>query len=193
MYRKSPMITVFSSVKTTNRCHFSQKICNLTQKIVCLFFRTPGIVIVADRRARGTHRPPPHTASKRHKMEEEIAMARPKRKSTALETAEHRLSGMKLIDQKLNLGGGCTTQALDSKIKALRKVLTEYNTELSTLDALGNAVERAEQDLKYLSNKVLPGIATHYDKESDQYEMVGGVKPSDRKRTKRQPVSALAG
>ena len=119
-------------------------------------------------------------------------MARPKRKSITLETAEHRLSGMKLIDLKLDLGGGCTTQNVESKIKALRKILTEYNAELSTLDALANAVERAEQDLRYLSNKVLPGVATRYAKESDQYEMVGGVKPSERKRTKRQPISAVA-
>ncbi len=119
-------------------------------------------------------------------------MARPKRNSADLDLAEHRLSGMKLIDPKLDLGGGCTTQALESKIKALRKILTEYNAELSALDALANSVTRAEQELKYLSNKVLPGVATRYDKESDEYEMVGGVKPSERKRTKRQPVSAVA-
>ena len=119
-------------------------------------------------------------------------MARPKRKSAALETAEHRLSGMKIIDPKLDLGGGCTTQTLENKIKALRKILTEYNAELSNLDALANAVERAEKDLKYLSNKVLPGVATRYDKESDEYEIVGGVKPSERKRSKRAVSAAIA-
>ncbi|MEL6469441.1 MAG: hypothetical protein AAFQ74_06905 [Cyanobacteria bacterium J06623_4] len=118
-------------------------------------------------------------------------MARPKRSSPTLQLAEHRLSGMKLIDPKLDLGGGCTTQNIEAKIKALRAVLTDYNAQLTTLDATANELERAEQALNYLSNKVLSGVATRYDKESDQYEMVGGVKPSERKRRKRSPEKAV--
>ncbi|MGD1867453.1 MAG: hypothetical protein ACFB0D_23125 [Phormidesmis sp.] len=119
-------------------------------------------------------------------------MARPKRNSSVLQTAEHRLSGMKLIDPKLDLGGGCTTQNVEAKIKAVRKVLTDYNAQLTALDAMANELERAEQALNYLSIKVLPGVATRYDKESDQYEMVGGVKPSEKKRKRRQNAKLVA-
>lgn len=55
-----------------------------------------------------------------------------------------------------------------------------------------NELERAEQALNYLSVKVLPGVATRYDKESDQYEMVGGVKPSEKKRKRRQKAKPAA-
>ena len=117
-------------------------------------------------------------------------MARPKKTSAPLKTAERRLSDMKLINPKLDLGGGCTTTAIDAKAKDVRKKLEDYNALLTSADAAANELERAEKALTYLSNKVLPGIATRYDKESDQYEMVGGVKPSDRKRSKRQSIKA---
>ncbi len=113
-------------------------------------------------------------------------MARPKKNSAVLQTAQRRLSGMKAIDPKLDLGGGCTTNNVETKAKDVDKKLEEYNNLLTLVDAAANRLERAEKDLNYLSVKVLPGIATRYDKESDQYEMVGGIKPSERKRAKRQ-------
>ncbi len=113
-------------------------------------------------------------------------MARPKKNSAILQTAQRRLSGMKSIDLKLDLGGGCTTANIETKTKDVSEKLNEYNNLLTLVDAAANRLERAEKDLNYLSVKVLPGIATRYDKESDQYEMVGGIKPSERKRTKRQ-------
>ena len=117
-------------------------------------------------------------------------MARPRKNSASLKTAERRFSGMKLINHKLGLVGGRITTAIDAKVKDVRKKLEDYNALLTSVDAAANELERAEKALTYLGNKVLPGIATRYDKESDQYEMVGGVKPSDRKRSKRQSIKA---
>ena len=119
-------------------------------------------------------------------------MPRPKKSSAILKTAQRRLSGMKAIDPKLDLGGGCTTTNLESKARDVSKKLEEYNNLLTQVDAAANRLERAEKDLNYLSVKVLPGVATRYDKESDQYEMVGGVKPSERKRARRQSARAVA-
>lgn len=119
-------------------------------------------------------------------------MARPKKNSAILQTAERRLSGMKAIDPKLDLGGGCSTNNIDAKAKDVRKKLDEYNTLLAQVDAAANRLERAEKDLNRLSVKVLPGVATRYDKESDQYEMVGGVRPSERKRAKRKSEQPAA-
>ena len=112
--------------------------------------------------------------------------------SSVLSTAEKRLSGMKSIDPKLDLGGGCTINNVEAKAKEVRKKLDDYNALLTTVDAAANELERAEKALNRLSVKVLPGIATRYDKESDQYEMVGGVKPSERKRSRRRSESAIA-
>ena len=71
-------------------------------------------------------------------------MPRPKKKSAVLNTAEIRLSGMKTIDPKLDLGGGCTTTAIEAKVRDVRKSLEEYNNLLTSVDLAANNLERAE-------------------------------------------------
>ena len=113
-------------------------------------------------------------------------MPRQKRGSTVLTQAEQRLLGMKNINPKLDLGGGCSTAAIEKAVKEVREKLNTYHTLLSQADAASNELERAEKVLAQLSKKVLKGVAVKFDEESDQYEMVGGVRPSDRKRPRRQ-------
>ena len=113
-------------------------------------------------------------------------MSRQKRNSSILQLAERRLTGMKIINPKLDLGGGCTTSAVEAKVKEVKNKLENYNIQLSNADTAANELERAEKELNRLSNKVLPGVATRFDKESDEYEIVGGVKPSERRRPRRQ-------
>ena len=117
-------------------------------------------------------------------------MARPKKKSNVLETAERRLSGMKSIDPKLALGGGCTTSNIEAKVKEVRRKLDYYNNLLTDVDA-ATRLEEAEKALNYLSVKVLPGVTTRYAKESAEYESVGGIKPSDRKRSRRRTAEPV--
>ena len=119
-------------------------------------------------------------------------MARPKKRSLVLPTAEHRLAGMKTINPKLDLGAGCSTTSIEAKIKTVRQKLEAYNSLLSKTDAAANELERAEKELTGLSSKVLLGVAMKYNKESDQYEMVGGVRPSERKRGKRSSAKLVA-
>ena len=118
-------------------------------------------------------------------------MARLKRKSTVLTQAEQRLLGMKLIDPKLNLGGGCSTTTIEKQITEVRKDLEAYHTLLSQADAAASKLEQSEKALSKLSTKVLKGVAVLYDLESQEYEMVGGVRPSDRKRSRRTPTAAV--
>lgn len=117
-------------------------------------------------------------------------MARQKKKSLVLPVAECRLSGMKSISAQLDLGNGCSTSAIETQINSVRQKLEAYNTLLSKTDAAANELERAEKMLSALSSKVLWGVAMKYEKESDQYEMVGGVRPSERKRAKRPAAIA---
>jgi hypothetical protein len=112
-------------------------------------------------------------------------MSRQKRKSTVLIQAEQRLLGMKNIHPNLDLGGGCTTDAIESKVNDVRQKLQTYHSLLVSTDAASNELERAEQELAALSKKVLKGIAVKFDEDSDQYEMVGGTRMSDRKRSRR--------
>lgn len=113
-------------------------------------------------------------------------MPRQKRKSTILTQAEQRLLGMKSISLKLDLGGGCTTEAVEKQVNEVREKLLKYHALLSQADAASNELERSEKVLAQLSKKVLKGVAVKYDEDSDQYEMVGGVRASDRKRSPRR-------
>ncbi|BAZ49860.1 hypothetical protein NIES4103_24730 [Nostoc sp. NIES-4103] len=45
-----------------------------------------------------------------------------------------------------------------------------------------------EQDLADYSEKMLRGIAYKYGSNSHEYQMAGGIRKSDRKRTARQSV-----
>lgn len=120
-------------------------------------------------------------------------MARPKRNSAILSQAEKRLVGMKSIDPKLNLGGGCTTTAVEKQINAVRQKLQNYHTLLAQADAAADELESAEKVLSNLSKKVLKGVAVMYDEESREYTLVGGVRPSERKRSRRtSAVPAMA-
>ncbi|MEL7068238.1 MAG: hypothetical protein AAGN15_06235 [Cyanobacteria bacterium J06581_3] len=120
-------------------------------------------------------------------------MARPKRNSAILPQAEKRLVGMKSIDPKLNLGGGCTTTTVEKQINTVRQKLQNYHTLLAQADAAADELELEEKKLSNLSKKVLKGVAVMYDEESREYTLVGGVRPSERKRARRSPaVPAMA-
>ena len=113
-------------------------------------------------------------------------MVRVRNKSEIITLAQRRLSGMKSIDDKLNLGNGCSTATVEAQLNETRKKLEAYNKLLSQATAAGNEFEQAEKELAKLTKKILLGVAMKYDHESNEYEMVGGVRPSERKRTKPQ-------
>ena len=116
-------------------------------------------------------------------------MARPKRNSAVLSQAEKRLVGMKSIDPKLDLGGGCTTATMQKKIDEVRELKKSYHLVLTQADDISNRFETAEKELAKLSKKVLKGVAVKFDEDSSEYEMVGGVRTSDRKRARRKTTA----
>lgn len=113
-------------------------------------------------------------------------MARQKRGSRTLEKAQRRLSSIRSINAKLALDGGITAADYEKHINQLRTQLDTYNTTLSTVDELYNKIKLTEKELSEYSERILLGVAAKYGKNSDQYEMAGGVKKSDRKRTSRR-------
>ena len=102
-----------------------------------------------------------------------------------LTQAQTRLAGMKSINAKLDLGHGCSTASIESKLTEARKKLEIYNTLLAKATAAASDFKAVEDELAGISRKVLPGIAMRYEKESKEYEAVGGVRPSERKRPRR--------
>ncbi len=104
---------------------------------------------------------------------------------TDLEKGVTRLSGVKSIDENLDLGNGITLANYEVEINKTQAKLSEYNTALSKIDDLYNLYNAQRDVLKDWNERILTGVATKYGKNSSQYEMAGGVRKSERKKPKR--------
>ena len=113
-------------------------------------------------------------------------MPRIKRSSDIIDKASGRLAGLKSINPNLDLGKGITTDAFHAIIETARQKVDVYNTTLSRLDADRNAMIEAEKAVSTFSEKTLIGVAFEYGKDSPEYGMAGGIRKSQRKRSKRK-------
>jgi hypothetical protein len=101
-----------------------------------------------------------------------------------------RAAGIQSIAEELDFGNGITAPGYAKAIAELRQKLTHYNELLSLADQAGNAVRVCEREIRDYSERILLGVATRYGKDSDQYEMAGGVRKSERKRPARKATVA---
>ena len=105
------------------------------------------------------------------------------RTSPALETAQRRLNGLKYLNPHLDLGNGISAKQFATLTDELDTKLTAYNATLTSLDHSRAEIEALEERLRKVSERVLITMASLYGKESDEYEIAGGVKRVSRKAT----------
>lgn len=117
-------------------------------------------------------------------------MGRVKKSASHYDVAVTRQAGMKSISLTLDLGNGLTVAAYETAIIDFRQKLDEYNTSLSEADSRLNTVKETEKKLRDLSERMINGVASKYGKDSDEYEMAGGVRKSDRKKIVRVKKAA---
>ncbi len=108
--------------------------------------------------------------------------------SIKLEKAQTRLAALKSINTALDLGNGLTVKAYSQMIEEARQKLETYNTALSVVDQSYAAVTDAEKTIAEWTERMLIAVAYQYGKNSDEYQMAGGTRRSDRKRPKRREV-----
>lgn len=113
-------------------------------------------------------------------------MARAKKTSKTIGSANLRLASIKSIDAKLDLGNNVTVDNFNKMIEETATALEEYNTVLSMVDEKKNVFDAKEKELKAMHERVLDGVAFKFGKDSNEYEKAGGVKKSDRKRPVRK-------
>jgi hypothetical protein len=113
-------------------------------------------------------------------------MARPKRKSTILETSRQRLAGLKKITST-NFGPGLTREGYEQEIDGYSDDQESDNGDVAALDEKGNRLDTREQGLADLNQRVLAAVKAQFDPDSNEYELVGGVRRSDRKKPTRKP------
>ena len=119
-------------------------------------------------------------------------MVRARKKSEVIDQARVRLAGMKSINEKLDLGNGCSTATVEAKLNEALKALEALNKLKSQTSEAGDDFEKVEKELARLSKQILLGAAMKYDQESSEYEMMGGVKLSDRRRSKTKTATKTA-
>lgn len=100
-----------------------------------------------------------------------------------LEKGITRLAAVKSIDAALDLGNTITVANYETRINLVSTKLSTYNTALSSIDDLYNECVAQIEILKDWNERILTGVATRYGKNSSQYEMAGGKRNSERKKT----------
>jgi hypothetical protein len=107
-----------------------------------------------------------------------------RRNSAALTRAERRIEGVQTIDTKLNLGNGLSVDGYNTIIADVREKLAAYNQARSLVDKTQNALLEAERAINNYSEQILLGIGARYGKDSDEYEMAGGTRKSNRRKSR---------
>jgi hypothetical protein len=118
-------------------------------------------------------------------------MARKKKTvSKALDKARTRLSAIRSIDPKIDLGNGNTADAYEAEIDKAEDGLEAYNTQLSLVDEKFDEFKKLEKAASAFSQRMLNAVGTKYGYDSVEYEKAGGVPTSKRKRPTPKKVAA---
>lgn len=118
-------------------------------------------------------------------------MARTKKQSSHYDVAVTRLASIKSISPTLDLGNGLTVSTYEAAVLDFRQKLDEYNMSLSEADSKLNTVNETEKKLRDMSERMLTGVASKFGKDSDEYEMAGGSRKSDRKPQRNATATKL--
>jgi len=112
-------------------------------------------------------------------------MSRRKRSSRILEKAEFRVAGLKAIDPSINFDNTYNLQNLTQLIDNFHNMLDDYNAAIAMIDSSKKKLDEMEKTLGQVSDKMLMGVGFKYGKNSNEYELAGGVRDSERIRKSR--------
>jgi hypothetical protein len=116
-------------------------------------------------------------------------MARARRTSSILETAQQRLNGLNSITPAPNLGANLTPASFATAVTAFSTRLNSYNEHVAALDDEQNQLQVAEKELRDLNRRILSAVEAQFGPDSSEYEQVGGTRTSERRRTVRRPTA----
>ncbi len=108
-------------------------------------------------------------------------MARAKRKSSVLETARQRLAGLKKTTNS-DFGTGMNPADYGGDVDALTAKLDDYNGLLAAIDEAQNELQAMESALRDKNARILSAVEARFGSDSNEYEMVGGTRRSERKK-----------
>ena len=116
-------------------------------------------------------------------------MARLKRTSSpTLEKARHILAGLKQITPKPEFGPELTETLFEGEINGFGNDLEAFNGGLAEIDDQQNRLDDRELKLSDFSQRIQAAVKALYGPDSSEFEVIGGVRRSDRKRRTRKPT-----
>ncbi|MEL6131086.1 MAG: hypothetical protein AAFR99_17870 [Cyanobacteria bacterium J06629_9] len=117
---------------------------------------------------------------------------RKKKRSITLDRSQAREAGILSIAPELDFGNGLTTATFSQLIAQTRQALNDYNLLLSKIDQAYNDFKDLERSLADMADRVLTGVAAQYGKNSNEYEMAGGTRKSERRRSRSRPPEPVS-
>lgn len=109
-------------------------------------------------------------------------MSQLKLKSRILELARQRLAGLKAFEHKAQFGPNLTEAIYEEKINSVATQIDAYRQLLAELDQKLNNIEREEFELNHLNIRFLGMCAAQFGSDSQEYQMLGGIGPMERRR-----------
>src|SRR5262245_33856752 len=113
-------------------------------------------------------------------------MARRKRTSTiTLELARQILAGVKQINPKPDFGPVLTAEMYEAEVNGYSQDLDAYNGALAAVDDTSNRLDDRKRKLHDFNLRIQAAVKALYGPDSSEFELVGGLRRSDRKRPAR--------
>ncbi len=112
---------------------------------------------------------------------------RKKQESEEIKELRKIIAGMKAIDPAFDAGNGVTLAAAEALIDEGVSALNDSNQALSVADDKDNIYAAKNKNIRAFKKKVLPAGGLKYGTDSSEYEMLGGVRESERKKPVRKP------
>jgi hypothetical protein len=103
-----------------------------------------------------------------------------------LEKARHILAGLKQITPKREFGPELTEAQFEGEINGFTHDLEAFNSGLAEVDDQQNRLNDRERRLGDFSQRIQAAVKALYGPDSSQFEVIGGLRRSDRKRRVRK-------
>jgi len=113
-------------------------------------------------------------------------MARARTRSPHIIKANQRLIGLNGIAPDLDLGDGVSVASLVALRGHTEALLERHNALLSELGAVAHDLDESEKALRTLNSRILNLVRGRYGADSAEYERVGGIRTSERKKPVRR-------
>lgn len=113
-------------------------------------------------------------------------MPRKKRSSKVYDKALQRMAAMRSINSNFDFGNNVNAVSYQQAIDEFKISLDDYNLILSVADEKQSVLDDREDFLNDMNERTLSGAASHYGRDSKEYDQAGGTRTRERKKPVRK-------